>query len=131
MTTPEILDWKSSHDIRYVEPITPLVVADVLDKAAAIVLERGWTHGRLGSVDGPMCARGAIYEALGGVQVVFTDQWAASVHDRTEETLRSQVPAIALHGSVAYWNDTDLPGADGVAETFQALAAQLRKENRA
>lgn len=126
-----ILDWKSSHDIRYVEPITPHVVADVLERAASIILERGWTHGTLGLAGGPMCARGAIYEALGGVPAVFQDQWAAAVHDRADEILRSKVPAIAMYGSIAYWNDTACPGAIGVAETFRTLAAVLRKENSA
>lgn len=127
----DILDWEDSHDIRYVEPITPLVVADVLDRAAGIVIERGWTHGTLGPVGGPRCAQGALFEALGGVPLVLGDGWLTSVLDRAEETLRSKVPAIAKYNSIPYWNDTDLPGAGGVAETFRTLASLLRKENEA
>lgn len=127
----DILDWKDSHDIRYVEPITPLVVADVLDRAAEIVLKRGWTRGQLTSDDGEVCATGAIVMAFGGVKAMFDDQWRWKTRVRTEEILRKRVPAIAKYDSVPYWNDTDLPGAEGVAETFRTLASLLRKENEA
>lgn len=127
----DILDWKSSHEIRYVEPITPLVVADVLERAAGTVLRAGWTRCSLMSGTGEVCASGAIMVALGGISAMRDDQWAHQTRVRVEETLNARVPAIAKHGSVAYWNDTDNPGAAGVAETFRALAAQLRKENPA
>lgn len=124
----DILDWKSSHEIRYVEPITPLVVADVLERAAEAVLRVGWTRISLISETGEVCALGAIVVALGGVPTMYDDSWAFATRLQVEKTLIARVPAIAKYGSVPYWNDTANPGAERVALVYRALAAQLRKE---
>lgn len=124
----DILEWKDSHPIRYVEPITPLVVADVLERAAFLVQKRGWCTRALIDPEGRVCASGAILEAIGGLTAIRDDPWLMLTRDRTIEMVVQRVGDVRDYRSLPYWNDTEKPGAEGVARVFLELAATLRRE---
>lgn len=128
MAVADILEWKSTHPLRYVEPITPTVIADVLDLAAETLDKRGWCRGFLGCWGGPLCARGAIFDALGGIGVVESDSWAKTVWQKTEESLLITSEEVGEWGSVPYWNDSADLSKEKVAGLFRDLARQMRKK---
>jgi hypothetical protein len=124
----DILEWKDSHPLRYVEEITESVVADVLSLSAKILANRGWTRQTLGLFGGPVCARGAIWEAVGGFRAVQEDGWANLAAKKAEEALRL-VPEIAAYGSLPYWNDSAELSQGRVIGVFTDLVLLLRKES--
>jgi len=88
--------------------------ADVLDKAADVIVERGWCQGQFRNSAGQVCALAAVHTAARTTP--FT--WVA---DEALGIIRKRVGM-----SVAYWNDAPERTADEVITALRECAASLR-----
>jgi hypothetical protein len=94
--------------------MTTVATSEVLNRAADLIEERGWAHGR-GWTDGgtgePLCVEGAIGAAL-GVGEEFTKVWGCPAAHAVKDYLGIELPLFL-------WNDKlriDFWGAGGMAE---------------
>ena len=122
----DILEWKSSHDIRYVEPITPLLIAEILDCTVQNLEKRGWSRGRLYADDGSMCVLGAIRQAVGGDSAIASDQWTQLALQRTVQAVTESVPSVAAWGALSFWNDSECADQAHAVATLLTVAAVMR-----
>lgn len=88
------------------EPIDPGI--KVLDEAARILRERGWTQGRMVAPTGEVCLLGAVCLATMGVPVAPPPGQASIGWDFAVYRLCMAIgPGSALRCDLTCWNDTD------------------------
>lgn len=100
-----------------------MTAADVLRRARAVLVERGWYQGAYSPEDSdqstcPVCAYGAINVATSGKP----DDSVDAVGFAAEEALRAVVRDIARQGVVP-WNDTPGRTLDEVLAAFDRAIA--------
>jgi hypothetical protein len=97
--------------------------ADVLEKAAKVIEQRGWQQDDLGYLDhGPVCALGAIHAVVGARRM--------DVHGRKARLIDGAREAVERHvGGVAIgtWNDVASRTKRQVLATLRKAAADLRR----
>ena len=114
--------------------------SDVLNKAADLIEERGWTTGNSGwqKEDGPLCLEGGIIAALGlGTwnEVQIADEyWACPAYNAVAAYLGRDVSLLpekkGPREPLWQWNDHIATGEQQVIATLRAAAViEAAKEN--
>lgn len=101
--------------------MTGITPADVLDKAADILDERGWCrHTYTNHVTGHHCAVGAIRAAADALETEMRDGWYV-------DAFRASVALTDDVGStVQYWNDHVVKDKRQVTRAMRRVAKKLR-----
>ena len=105
--------------------------ADVLNRAADLIEERGWVRGNWGThAAAPLCLEGGILAALGQrfASVDLQDLWECPSYRAVADYLalpytREPGENLATEEALWAWNDENTRTASEVIETLRAAAA--------